>query len=136
MNSFANLISQEPKVIIYPPQGIANTVQDQLTDLIKQKGITEYYSWQKINLSIGNEDLKKSFSTMKKRVVLENNETGKVYIANQQPKARMGKNSGDNYFAKMPFNALTMEYIDATSNEAYPNRLLPDEAGFQDTYEC
>ena len=126
LTSFARLISQEPKVLIYPHQGIANTVQNKISDMVKQKGITEYYSWQKINLTIGNDDVRKSFATMKKRVVLENNETGKVYIANQQPKAKMGKDSSPTYFAKMPFNALTMEYIEATSNEAYPNRLLPD----------
>lgn len=126
LTSFARLISQEPKVLIYPHQGVANTVQNKITDLIKQKGITEYYSWQKINLTIGNDDIRKSFATMKKRVVLENNETGKIYIANQQPKAKMGKDKNPTFFAKMPFNALTMEYIEATSNEAYPNRLLPD----------
>lgn len=126
LTSFARLISQEPKVLIYPHQGIANTVQNKISDMVKQKGITEYYSWQKINLTIGNDDVRKSFATMKKRVVLENNETGKVYIANQQPKAKMGKDQSPTYFAKMPFNALTMEYIEATSNEAYPNRLLPD----------
>ena len=126
LTSFERLISQEPKTIIYPPAGLANTIQEKLSDIVKQKGITEAYSWQGINLKIGDENLKKAFSTIKKKVFLENNETGKVYIANQQPRARMGSDNGKTFASKMPFNALTMEYIDATSSEPYPNRLLPD----------
>lgn len=126
LSSFARLVGQEPKIIIYPHQGIANTVQDKITDIVKQKGIKEMYMWQKINVTIGNENLKKAFATLKKKVVLENNETGKVYIANQQPKARMGMDNDKNKSAKMPFNALTMEYIEATNCECYPNKLLPD----------
>lgn len=126
LTSFAKMVSAEPKVIIYPAIGIADTVQDKITKIVEQKGITEYYSWERIQVKIGDEDLKKAFATMKKKISLENNETGKVYIANQQPKARMGKDSDKAKLAKMPFNAMTMEYIEATSNEAYPNRLLPD----------
>jgi hypothetical protein len=126
LTSFAKMVSAEPKVIVYPSIGIASTVQDKISKIVEQKGITEYYAWDKIQVKIGDEDLKKSFATMKKKISLENNETGKVYIANQQPKARMGKDSDKAKMAKMPFNAMTMEYIEATSNEAYPNRLLPD----------
>ena len=126
LTSFERLIGQEPKVLIGPPLYLSETVGDKIQDLAKEKGITEFFMWTDINLTVGNEDVKKAFATLKKRIELENNATGKVYVADQQPRAKIGRNTRSSFFAKMPVNALTMEYIEATSIDAYPNKPLHD----------
>lgn len=126
LTSFERLISQEPKVLICPSLYLSDSIADKIQDLAKKKGITELFMWTDINLTVGNEDIRKAFATLKKRIELENNATGKVYVADQQPKAKIGRNTKNSFSAKMPFNALTMEYIEATSMDAYPNKLLHD----------
>ena len=127
LTSFQKLISQQEKSMILPPISYSGTIQDTADKIKKNKGIEEGCNWASIKLIVGDQDLKKAFATLKMQVTFENNETGKVYIANQQPKAKLGKDKAPKaYNAKMPINAITMEYIDATGNMSYPNRSLPD----------
>ena len=126
LTSFARLISQTEKVLLIPPQMISSSVEKTVTKISEQKGINEVYSWGSIKLTVGDENIRNAFATLKEQVTFENNETGKVYIANQQPKAKLGKDSSPNYNAKMPINAISMEYISATGSKTFPNRLLPD----------
>lgn len=126
LTSFSKLIGQNEKVLFAPPIESASSVQSSIRSISDQKGIELLYNWKNIKLTIGNDNLKKAFSTIKEQVIFENNESGKVYIANQQPKAKLGKDKSPAFNAKMPINAITMEYIEATSCKSFPNRLLPD----------
>lgn len=126
LTSFAKMIKQEESFLITPPTDQSDTVRDAVSKLTSSKCITEARPWSNIEIDIGNDDLKKAFGKLKMQVTLQNNQTGKVYIANQQPSVRLGSNSGDNYNSKMPLSAIKMELIEATSSDIYPNRILSD----------
>ena len=68
LTSFERLISQEPKVLICPSLYLSDSIADKIQDLAEKKGITELFMWTDINLTVGNEDVRKAFATLKKRI--------------------------------------------------------------------
>lgn len=127
LTSFNAISSKKESVIVAAPKmQLTKQESDLMEQVMNDKQIDFPYFYSRINVNIGNEDIRKQLEQIKRKCLLYNNSTGKSYIGYQEPSVAMGKQSDKNFANKIPFNTFKIEAMDATGSEVYPNRTFDD----------
>lgn len=127
LTSFYEMSNKAETVLVIPPEKqIQDKLDDEIKNLMDSKSIDYPYSYMHVNITIGDEDIRKQLGQIKQKCLMYNNATGKSYIGYRTPFVKMGSSSGKNYSNKIPFNMAKLEYSDATSVAVFPNRKFDD----------
>lgn len=125
LTSFDKIKSAEEKVIIRAPDSQVNDVWEKVNNLKDEKKI-EAYPYEDIKIDIGDINILKKLGLIKQKVLIVNNNTGKVYDGIQKLSARMGGNSGKAFQNVVPVSLINMASMEATSSKIIENRIFDD----------
>ena len=125
LTSFDKIKNTEEKAIIRAPDSQVNDVWEKVNKLKDEKKI-EAYPYEDIKIDIGDIDILKKLGLIKQKVLLINNNTGKVYDGIQKLSARMGGNSGKTFQNVVPISLINMASMEATSSKIIENRIFDD----------
>ena len=125
LTSFDKIKNAEEKVIIRAPDSQVNDVWEKVNKLKDEKKI-EAYPYEDIKIDIGDINILKKLGLIKQKVLIVNNNTGKVYDGIQKLSARMGGNSGKAFQNVVPVSLINMASMEATSSKIIDNRIFDD----------
>ena len=125
LTSFDKIKNAEEKAIIRAPDSQVNDVWEKVNKLKDEKKI-EAYPYEDIKIDIGDIDILKKLGLIKQKVLIINNNTGKVYDGIQKLSAKMGGNSGKAFQNVVPVSLLNMASMEATSSQIIENRIFDD----------
>ena len=125
LTSFDKIKNAEEKVIIRAPDSQVNDVWEKVNKLKDEKKI-EAYPYEDIKIDIGDINILKKLGLIKQKVLIVNNNTGKVYDGIQKLSARMGGNSGKAFQNVVPVSLINMASMEATSSKIIENRIFDD----------
>ena len=125
LTSFDKIKNAEEKAIIRAPDSQVNDVWEKVNKLKDEKKI-EAYPYEDIKIDIGDIDILKKLGLIKQKVLIINNNTGKVYDGIQKLSAKMGGNSGKTFQNVVPVSLLNMASMEATSSQIIENRIFDD----------
>lgn len=125
LTSFDKIKNAEEKAIIRAPDSQVNDVWEKVNKLKDEKKI-EAYPYEDIKIDIGDINILKKLGLIKQKVLIVNNNTGKVYDGIQKLSARMGGNSGKTFQNVVPVSLINMASMEATSSKIIENRIFDD----------
>ena len=125
LTSFDKIKNSEEKAIIRAPNDEVDSVWDKVNALKDEKKV-EAYAYSDIKIDIGDVNILKKLGLLKQKVLMQNNNTGKVYAGIQKLSAKMGGASGSTYQNVVPVSLINMAAMDATSSEIIENRMFDD----------